>query len=82
MATQTPYMTDSDWISRLEGQIEHLATKADLERLRADVERMISEVRADMLQAVLCSDGRQHRHRQRRHRLLAPLQRGVALEAP
>ena len=57
MATQTPYMTDSDWISRLEGQIEHLATKADLERLRADVERMISEVRADMLKLFFALTG-------------------------
>ena len=40
MAIQTPHLTDSDRISRLEGQIMHLATKADVERLRADMMRM------------------------------------------
>ena len=40
MAVQTPHLTDSDRISRIEGQILHLATKADVERLRADMMRM------------------------------------------
>ncbi len=35
MATGT--LTDTERISRLEGAYEHLATKADLERLRGDL---------------------------------------------
>ena len=40
MATQTVHMTDSDRISRIEGQIQYLATKADIERMRADMMKM------------------------------------------
>ena len=57
MAIQTPRLTDSDRISRLEGQILHLATKADLERLRADFERMIADVRSDMLKLFFALTG-------------------------
>lgn len=35
MATKT----DSDRISRLEGSYEHVATKADIANLKADIER-------------------------------------------
>ncbi len=35
MATKT----DSDHISRLEGSYEHVATKADIANLKADIER-------------------------------------------
>ena len=35
-------------VSRLEGGYEHLATKADVERLRADMERNRGEDRAEM----------------------------------
>ncbi len=33
--------TDLERIARLEGEIRHLATKADLERVRADLSRQI-----------------------------------------
>ena len=42
----TPTMKER--VSRLEGGYDHLATKADVERLRADMERNRGEDRAEM----------------------------------
>ena len=40
--------TDGDRLSRLEGAYEHLATKADLERLRGDLQREMEQMRGDL----------------------------------
>ncbi len=41
----TQVQTESERLSRLEGAYEHLATKADVERVRTDVERVRSELK-------------------------------------
>ena len=40
----TQVQTESERLSRLEGAYEHLATKADVERVRAHVERVRTDV--------------------------------------
>ncbi len=40
----TQVQTESERLSRLEGAYEHLATKADVERVRTDVERVRTDV--------------------------------------
>ena len=40
----TQVQTESESLSRLEGAYEHLATKADVERVRTDVERVRTDV--------------------------------------
>ena len=40
----TQVQTESDRLSRLEGAYEHLATKADVERVRTDVEHVRTDV--------------------------------------
>ena len=40
----TQVQTESERLSRLEGAYEHLATKADVERVRTDVEGVRTEV--------------------------------------
>lgn len=44
--TQTT--ANSERLSRLEGAYEHLATKADVERVRADLSRDIGQVRSEV----------------------------------
>ena len=41
----TQVQIESERLSRLEGAYEHLATKADVERVRTDVERVRSELK-------------------------------------
>ena len=41
-------LTLEERTSRLEGSYDHLATKADLERLRVDMERNRAELQANM----------------------------------
>ena len=45
MATTT---APEERIARMEGQIEHMATRADIERVRADLSAEIQRVRADL----------------------------------
>ena len=40
----TQVQTENERLSRLEGAYEHLATKADVERVRTDVERVRTDV--------------------------------------
>lgn len=40
----TQVQIESERLSRLEGAYEHLATKADVERVRTDVERVRTDV--------------------------------------
>lgn len=40
----TQVQTENERLSRLEGAYEHLATKADVERVRTDVERVRADV--------------------------------------
>ena len=40
--------TEGERLSRLESAYEHLATKADVERVRTDLERLRAEVRTDV----------------------------------
>jgi hypothetical protein len=42
--SMTQVQTESERLSRLEGAYEHLATKADVERVRTDVERVRTDV--------------------------------------
>ena len=44
-------------LSRLEGGYEHLATKADLERLRADVDRSINALTWKLISVQLLIGG-------------------------
>ena len=47
----TQVQTESERLSRLEGAYEHLATKADVERVRTDVERVrtaVERVRSEL----------------------------------
>ena len=64
MVTQPVHMTDSDRISRLEGQVQYLATKADVERLGTRIEQLgtrvealRAELREDMMRMFLIAIG-------------------------
>ncbi len=41
-------MTTEERVARMEGHITHMATKADIEALRADMERNIGQLSANL----------------------------------
>ena len=54
MTTPPPAATGSvaERVARMEGEVQHLATAADLERLRSEVERLRSDLNRNMVATV------------------------------